>query len=53
MTSDVIRFIHNDKIIEIKDSDPNETVLNYVREKYKKTLFAYYLFFVYLFINSK
>ncbi|PPR44157.1 MAG: Caffeine dehydrogenase subunit gamma, partial [Alphaproteobacteria bacterium MarineAlpha5_Bin11] len=37
MTSDVIRFIHNDKIIEIKDSDPNETVLNYVREKYKKT----------------
>ena len=37
MPSDVIRFIHNNEIIEISNFDPNETLLAYIREKLKKT----------------
>ena len=37
MTSNIIKFVHSDQIIEIKNPDPNETLLNYVRTKLKKT----------------
>ena len=37
MTSSSIHFIHADKIVEIKKPDPNETLLNYIRSKLKKT----------------
>ena len=37
MTSNVIKFIHENKIVEINNPDPNETLLNYVRTKLKKT----------------
>ena len=37
MTSSVIKFVHEDHIVEIKNSDPNETLLNYIRTKLKKT----------------
>ena len=37
MTSNVIKFIHENKIVEINNPDPNETLLNYVRSKLKKT----------------
>ena len=37
MTSTVIKFIHENKIVEINNPDPNETLLNYVRSKLKKT----------------
>ena len=37
MLSDTISFIHSGKIIEIKNPDPNETLLNFVRTKLKKT----------------
>tara|TARA_Y100000590_G_scaffold312822_1_gene353567 strand:+ start:312 stop:1751 length:1440 start_codon:yes stop_codon:yes gene_type:complete len=35
--SDTINFIHSDRIIEIQNPDPNETLLNFVRTKLKKT----------------
>ena len=37
MTSSIIKFILNDKIQEIHNPDPNETILNYIRLKLKKT----------------
>ena len=37
MTSNFISFVHKDGIIEIKNPDPNETLLNYIRTKLKKT----------------
>ena len=37
MTSNIIKFVHEDNIFEVKNPDPNETVLNYVRNKLKKT----------------
>jgi len=37
MTSNTIKFIFEDKIQEIKNPDPNETILNYIRLKLKKT----------------
>ncbi len=37
MTSNFISFIHKDRIIKIKNLDPNETLLNYIRTKLKKT----------------
>ena len=37
MTSSIIKFIHENKIVKIDNADPNETVLNYVRTKLKKT----------------
>jgi xanthine dehydrogenase small subunit len=37
MALNFISFIHRDKIIELKNPDPNETLLNYIRTKLKKT----------------
>ena len=37
MTSSIIKFIFENKIQEIRKPDPNETILNYVRLKLKKT----------------
>ena len=37
MTSSIVKFVYNNKIVEIQSPDPNETILNYVRIKLKKT----------------
>ena len=37
MTSSIIKFVHEDQILEVKNSDPNEILLNYIRTKLKKT----------------
>ena len=37
MASNTIKFILNNKIQKIKNPDPNETILNYIRLKLKKT----------------
>ena len=37
MTSNIVKFIYRNKIVEINNPDPNETILNYVRIKLKKT----------------
>ena len=37
MTSNTIRFVWENKIHSISNLDPNETILNYVRLKLKKT----------------
>jgi len=37
MSSSTISFILKDRIVEIKNPDPNETLLNYIRVKLKKT----------------
>ena len=37
MSSDIIRFIFENKIHEIKNLDPNETILNFIRLRLKKT----------------
>jgi len=37
MTSNIIKFILNDKIEKIHSPNPNETILNYIRLRLKKT----------------
>jgi xanthine dehydrogenase small subunit len=37
MNSDFISYIRNERIVEIKNPNSNETVLNYIRTKLKKT----------------
>ena len=37
MTSNIIKFIYQNRIIQVRDPDPNETLLNYIRTKLKKT----------------
>ena len=37
MTSNTIKFVYQNRIVEIKNPDPNETLLNYIRTKLKKT----------------
>ena len=37
MTSNIVKFVHKDQIVKIINPDPNETVLNYVRMKLRKT----------------
>ena len=37
MISNFISFVRKDRIVEIKNPNPNETLLNYIREKLKKT----------------
>jgi len=37
MISNIIKFVWNNKIIEINNPDPNETLLNFIRLKLKKT----------------
>ena len=36
MPSDTINFIRSERIIKIRNPDPNETLLNFVRTKLKK-----------------
>jgi len=36
MISNFISFVHKDQIVKIKNPDPNETLLNYIRTKLKK-----------------
>ena len=36
MNSNIIKFIHEDRIEEVRNPDPNETLLNYIRTKLKK-----------------
>ena len=50
MTSSVIEFIYQDKIFKIKNSNSNETLLNYVRTKLSKvSLGSGFLIFTILF----
>ena len=37
MSSNIINFIHKDQIVEVKNPDPNEILLNYIRTTLKKT----------------
>ena len=37
MVSDTIQFIFNNRIFKIKNPDPNQTILNYIRNDLKKT----------------
>ena len=37
MTSSAINFVWNNKILKINNPDPNETLLNFIRLKIKKT----------------
>ena len=37
MTSNIIKFVHKNKIVELSNPDPNETLLNFIRIKLKKT----------------
>ena len=37
MTSSNIEFVYQDRIFKVKNSDPNEILLNYIRTKLKKT----------------
>ena len=37
MTSSTINFVWNNKILKINNPDPNETLLNFIRLKIKKT----------------
>ena len=37
MDSSTIKFLYNEKILELKNPDPNQTILNYVRTELKKT----------------
>ena len=37
MISNIIKFVHEDRIIRVKNPDTNETLLNYVRTKLGKT----------------
>ena len=37
MTSNTIEFIFNNEILKISNPDPNETILNFIRIKLKKT----------------
>ena len=37
MTSNIVKFVYQNKIREVKNPDPNETLLNYIRTKLKKT----------------
>ena len=37
MISSTVKFLMNDKILEINSVDPNQTILNYIRTELKKT----------------
>ncbi len=37
MTSNIVKFVYQNKIREVKNPDPNETLLNYIRTKLKKS----------------
>ena len=35
MQTNILKFVHANRIVEVRNLDPNETVLNYVRTKLK------------------
>ena len=37
MTSSIIQFVYKDQLFQVQNPDPNETLLNYIRTKLKKT----------------
>ena len=37
MTSNIIKFVRKNEIVELSNPDPNETLLNFIRTKLKKT----------------
>jgi len=37
MNSNIIKFVHEDQIVEVENPDPNEILLNYIRTNLKKT----------------
>jgi len=37
MSSNIIKFVHEDQIVEVKNPDPNDILLNYIRTNLKKT----------------
>ena len=37
MSSNIIKFVNSERIIEIRSPNPNETLLNFIRTKLKKT----------------
>jgi len=37
MTSSIIKFVHENQIVQIHNPDPNETILSYIRIKLRKT----------------
>ncbi len=37
MDSGVVKFLFNDKILELSNPDPNQTILNFIRTELKKT----------------
>ena len=37
MQTNILKFVHANRIVEVRNLDPNETVLNYVRTKLKLT----------------
>ena len=37
MSSNIIKFVHEDQIVEVENPDPNEILLNYIRTNLKKT----------------
>ena len=37
MISSTVKFLHNNKILEINNPNPNQTILNYIRTELKKT----------------
>ena len=37
MISDSVKFLLNDELVVIKNPDPNQTLLNYIRTELKKT----------------
>ena len=37
MNSGTIKFLYNEKILELNNPDPNQTILNYIRTELKKT----------------
>ena len=37
MTSNIIKFVRGNQIIQIHSPDSNETILNYIRTKLRKT----------------
>ena len=36
MNSNKVQFIFENKLIELKNPDPNQTILNFIRDKLKK-----------------
>ena len=37
MVSNIIKFIYDNEIVQIKNPDPNQTILSYIRTELKKT----------------